>query len=77
MMLSTARSVLFAFGGLRGAVVIHNRLLASVLSTSVQFFDITPVGHGCLLCCAVAVLFGMANLIAGQWCIWCHSSGES
>ena len=40
---TAARSGLFAWGGLRGAVRIHNSLLASILSTSVAFFDVTPV----------------------------------
>ena len=42
---TAARSFLFAWGGLRGAVFIHNSLLASILSASVSFFDATPVGR--------------------------------
>ncbi|XP_055762369.1 ATP-binding cassette sub-family C member 10-like isoform X2 [Salvelinus fontinalis] len=39
------RAFLFAFGGIRAASVIHNRLLDTVLKATVTFFDTTPLGR--------------------------------
>lgn len=39
------RAFLFAYGGVRAAVMIHRRLLARVLAAPVDFFDRTPVGR--------------------------------
>ncbi|NXF04724.1 MRP7 protein, partial [Smithornis capensis] len=39
------RAFLFAYGSLRAATVIHNRLLQRVLKATVTFFDTTPVGR--------------------------------
>ena len=37
------RAFLFAYGGLCAAKVLHSRLLKSILSAPVSFFDVTPV----------------------------------
>ncbi|KAM3930652.1 ATP-binding cassette sub-family C member 10 isoform 2-T3 [Leptodactylus fuscus] len=39
------RALLFAFGTVRAATVIHKRLLQRVLRATVTFFDSTPVGR--------------------------------
>uniref|UniRef100_A0A674F6C0 ATP-binding cassette, sub-family C (CFTR/MRP), member 10 n=1 Tax=Salmo trutta TaxID=8032 RepID=A0A674F6C0_SALTR len=39
------RAFLFAFGGIRAASVVHNRLLDTVLKATVTFFDTTPLGR--------------------------------
>ncbi|NXB08256.1 MRP7 protein, partial [Cnemophilus loriae] len=39
------RAFLFAYGALRAAAVIHNRLLQRVLKATVTFFDTTPTGR--------------------------------
>ncbi|XP_069810525.1 ATP-binding cassette sub-family C member 10 isoform X2 [Dendropsophus ebraccatus] len=39
------RALLFAFGTVRAATVIHQRLLHRVLGATVTFFDSTPVGR--------------------------------
>ncbi|XP_063007881.1 ATP-binding cassette sub-family C member 10 isoform X2 [Melospiza melodia melodia] len=39
------RAFLFAYGALRAASVIHNRLLQRVLKATVTFFDSTPTGR--------------------------------
>uniref|UniRef100_A0A6Q2ZIN7 ATP-binding cassette sub-family B member 6 n=1 Tax=Esox lucius TaxID=8010 RepID=A0A6Q2ZIN7_ESOLU len=39
------RAFLFAYGGIRAASVIHNRLLSTVLKATVTFFDTTPLGR--------------------------------
>ncbi|XP_066451295.1 ATP-binding cassette sub-family C member 10 [Eleutherodactylus coqui] len=39
------RALLFAFGAIRAATVIHKRLLQRVLRATVTFFDSTPVGR--------------------------------
>lgn len=39
------RALLFAFGTVRAATVIHRRLLQRVLRATVTFFDSTPVGR--------------------------------
>ncbi|NWI03817.1 MRP7 protein, partial [Tichodroma muraria] len=39
------RAFLFAYGTLRAAAVIHNRLLQRVLKATVTFFDTTPTGR--------------------------------
>ncbi|NXB70326.1 MRP7 protein, partial [Donacobius atricapilla] len=39
------RAFLFAYGALRAAGVIHNRLLQRVLKATVTFFDTTPTGR--------------------------------
>ncbi|NWI45078.1 MRP7 protein, partial [Picathartes gymnocephalus] len=39
------RALLFAYGTLRAAAVIHNRLLQRVLKATVTFFDTTPTGR--------------------------------
>lgn len=39
------RSFLFAWGGLRAARRLHDRLLASVLHTAMAFFEANPVGR--------------------------------
>ncbi|PIA65651.1 hypothetical protein AQUCO_00100866v1, partial [Aquilegia coerulea] len=43
--LTLARAFSFAFGGLRAAVQVHNRLLNKLISAPVQFFDQTPTGR--------------------------------
>ncbi|XP_067884304.1 ATP-binding cassette sub-family C member 10 isoform X2 [Heterodontus francisci] len=42
---TAARAVLFAYGALRAAVIIHNKLLLQVIKATVTFFDITPIGR--------------------------------
>ncbi|NXA64135.1 MRP7 protein, partial [Mohoua ochrocephala] len=42
---SIIRAFLFAYGALRAAAVIHNRLLQRVLKATVTFFDTTPTGR--------------------------------
>ncbi|XP_063774836.1 ATP-binding cassette sub-family C member 10 [Pseudophryne corroboree] len=42
---SALRALLFAFGAVRAATVIHRRLLQRVLRATVTFFDSTPVGR--------------------------------
>ncbi|NXQ63375.1 MRP7 protein, partial [Anthoscopus minutus] len=39
------RAFLFAYGALRAAAVIHDRLLQRVLKATVTFFDTTPIGR--------------------------------
>ncbi|NXI42835.1 MRP7 protein, partial [Galbula dea] len=39
------RAFLFAYGAIRAATVIHNRLLQRVLKATVNFFDTTPTGR--------------------------------
>ncbi|NXC97169.1 MRP7 protein, partial [Certhia familiaris] len=39
------RAFLFAYGTLRAAAVIHDRLLQRVLKATVTFFDTTPIGR--------------------------------
>ncbi|NXM27509.1 MRP7 protein, partial [Oxyruncus cristatus] len=39
------RAFLFAYGTLRAATVIHNRLLQRILKATVTFFDTTPAGR--------------------------------
>ncbi|KAJ8001994.1 hypothetical protein DPEC_G00175190 [Dallia pectoralis] len=39
------RAFLFAYGGIRAASVIHDRLLSAVLKATVTFFDTTPLGR--------------------------------
>ncbi|XP_068012904.1 ATP-binding cassette sub-family C member 10 isoform X1 [Melanerpes formicivorus] len=39
------RAFLFAYGTLRAAAVIHNRLLQRVIKATVTFFDTTPTGR--------------------------------
>ncbi|KAJ7404257.1 multidrug resistance-associated protein 7 isoform X4 [Willisornis vidua] len=39
------RAFLFAYGTLRAATVIHNRLLQRALKATVTFFDTTPIGR--------------------------------
>ncbi|KAM6280160.1 ATP-binding cassette sub-family C member 10 isoform 2-T2 [Porphyrio hochstetteri] len=39
------RAFLFAYGTIRAATVIHNRLLQRVLKATVTFFDTTPTGR--------------------------------
>ncbi|NXN27692.1 MRP7 protein, partial [Nycticryphes semicollaris] len=39
------RAFLFAYGAIRAATVIHNRLLQRVLKATVTFFDTTPTGR--------------------------------
>lgn len=38
------RAFIFAYGGIKAAVVLHNRLLTTVLKTSLLFFDLTAFG---------------------------------
>ncbi|ODN01206.1 Multidrug resistance-associated protein 7, partial [Orchesella cincta] len=40
-----ARAFLFAFGGIRGALKIHNSLLTSVLKAKMSFFDSNSIGR--------------------------------
>ncbi|XP_073527733.1 ATP-binding cassette sub-family C member 10 [Phyllobates terribilis] len=42
---SALRALLFAFGTVRAATVIHERLLQRVLRATVSFFDSTPIGR--------------------------------
>lgn len=37
------RAFVFAYGGIHAAVVLHRRLLSSILKAPVVFFDVTPV----------------------------------
>ncbi|XP_069708549.1 ATP-binding cassette sub-family C member 10 [Phaenicophaeus curvirostris] len=39
------RAFLFAYGAIRAATVIHNRLLQRVLKATITFFDTTPTGR--------------------------------
>ncbi|XP_014806693.1 PREDICTED: multidrug resistance-associated protein 7 [Calidris pugnax] len=39
------RAFLFAYGAIRAATVIHNRLLQRILKATVTFFDTTPTGR--------------------------------
>uniref|UniRef100_A0A8B9CNP0 ATP-binding cassette sub-family C member 10 n=1 Tax=Anser brachyrhynchus TaxID=132585 RepID=A0A8B9CNP0_9AVES len=39
------RAFLFAYGTIRAAIVIHNRLLQRVIKATVTFFDTTPTGR--------------------------------
>uniref|UniRef100_A0A8C7DD20 ATP-binding cassette sub-family B member 6 n=1 Tax=Oncorhynchus kisutch TaxID=8019 RepID=A0A8C7DD20_ONCKI len=45
MVFTAFRAFLFAFGGIRAASVVHNRLLDTVLKATVTFFDTTPLGR--------------------------------
>ncbi len=38
------RAFLYAYGGIRAATVLHEKLLRSILRAPVAFFDVTPVG---------------------------------
>uniref|UniRef100_UPI00398E4D16 ATP-binding cassette sub-family C member 10 isoform X2 n=1 Tax=Pristiophorus japonicus TaxID=55135 RepID=UPI00398E4D16 len=42
---TAARSFLFAFGAIRAAVIIHNKLLLRVIKATTTFFDMTPIGR--------------------------------
>ncbi|XP_062400248.1 ATP-binding cassette sub-family C member 10 [Sardina pilchardus] len=42
---TAVRAFLFAYGGIRAATVIHNRLLDRILKATVTFFDTTPLGR--------------------------------
>ncbi|EDO46846.1 predicted protein, partial [Nematostella vectensis] len=39
------RAFLFAYGGIKAAKTIHQRLLSSILAAPISFFDITPIGR--------------------------------
>lgn len=39
------RAFSFAFGGLKAATKVHNRLLSKLINAPVQFFDQTPGGR--------------------------------
>ncbi|XP_028396229.1 LOW QUALITY PROTEIN: multidrug resistance-associated protein 7-like [Dendronephthya gigantea] len=39
------RAFLFAYGGVKAAQVIHEKLLKSILAAPVSFFDVTPIGR--------------------------------
>lgn len=39
------RAFLFAYGGLRAARTIHEKLLGKVMSSKITFFDIQPIGR--------------------------------
>ncbi|KAL5483667.1 hypothetical protein EMCRGX_G020072 [Ephydatia muelleri] len=39
------RAFVFAYGGIHAAVVLHRRLLSSILKAPVVFFDVTPIGR--------------------------------
>ncbi|CAB3365957.1 Hypothetical predicted protein [Cloeon dipterum] len=39
------RAFLFAFGGIKAASTLHNKLLKVVLRSKVSFFDVTPAGR--------------------------------
>ncbi|CAK5129888.1 unnamed protein product [Aphanomyces euteiches] len=41
----TARSFLFAFGGLRAAKRLYDRLVATIFHATLSFFDVTPIGR--------------------------------
>lgn len=43
--LTLARAFLFAFGGLRAAIKVHDTLLNKLINAPVQFFDQTPSGR--------------------------------
>ena len=36
---------MFAYGGIHAAVILHRRLLSSILKAPVAFFDVTPIGR--------------------------------
>ncbi|XP_072104805.1 ATP-binding cassette sub-family C member 10 isoform X2 [Mobula birostris] len=42
---TAVRAFLFACGGVRAAVVIHNKVLLRVMKATTSFFDITPIGR--------------------------------
>ncbi|KAA8540550.1 hypothetical protein F0562_024531 [Nyssa sinensis] len=44
-LLTLVRAFSFAFGGLRAAVQVHNRLLQKLINAPVNFFDQTPSGR--------------------------------
>ncbi|XP_074354051.1 ABC transporter C family member 13 isoform X2 [Apium graveolens] len=44
-LLTLVRAFSFAFGGLRAAVQVHDRLLKNLVNAPVQFFDQTPSGR--------------------------------
>lgn len=43
--LTFIRSFIFAYAGLKAAKIVHEKLLNSVFSTKLQFFDVTPLGR--------------------------------
>lgn len=43
--LTLIRSFLFAYAGIKAAKIIHDKLLKSVFNTTIQFFDVTPLGR--------------------------------
>ncbi|KAJ3614567.1 hypothetical protein NHX12_018139 [Muraenolepis orangiensis] len=42
---TAARAFLFAYGAIRAATAVHNRLLDRILKATVGFFDTTPMGR--------------------------------
>lgn len=44
-LIALVRAFAFAYGGIKAAKLIHDRLLNSVIHTEFSFFDVTPVGR--------------------------------
>ncbi|XP_049393908.1 ABC transporter C family member 13 isoform X2 [Solanum stenotomum] len=44
-LLTLVRAFAFAFGGLRAAVKVHDRLLEKLMSAPISFFDLNPTGR--------------------------------
>lgn len=44
-LVTLVRSFLFAYAGLRAAIIVHGVLLKSVVRAKFKFFDVTPVGR--------------------------------
>lgn len=44
-LLTLVRAFSFAFGGLRAAVKVHDRLLEKLMSAPISFFDLNPTGR--------------------------------
>lgn len=52
---------MFAYGGICAAKVLHSRLLKSILSAPVSFFDVTPV--------CIMYACGLANQRNGKYAV--------
>ena len=58
------RAFLFAYGGICAAKVLHKRLLKSILSAPVSFFDVTPVCRHYVITCPLATAKNALIIIA-------------